>query len=104
MANQGRKELFAVIERGDGERGFWVKIGAAFENRDGSWSLVFDAFPTNGGRVQMRDPYDPDRDGGRREDNRNDRGGDNGEGRDNSDPPHGGKGAAQNRRPARGRR
>lgn len=102
MANVRRKELFTVVERGEGERGFWVKIGAAFENRDQSWSLVFDALPVNG-RVQMRDPYEADGDG-RDNGRRDDRAGDNGDGRDNSDPPHGGKGAAQNRRPARGRR
>jgi hypothetical protein len=51
-----RMELFAVTEREGSEKSWWTKIGAAFENRDGSWSLIFDAFPTNG-RAQMREPY-----------------------------------------------
>lgn len=39
-------------------RSYWTKIGVAFENRDGSWSLELAAFPTNG-RLQMRDPAPP---------------------------------------------
>ncbi len=36
-------------------RSFWTKIGVAFQNRDGSWSLELSAIPVNG-RLQMRDP------------------------------------------------
>jgi hypothetical protein len=37
---------------------FWTKVGVAFENRDGSWSLEMAAMPVNG-RLQMRDPLPP---------------------------------------------
>jgi hypothetical protein len=36
-------------------RSFWTKVGVAFENRDGSWSLELAAVPVSG-RLQMRDP------------------------------------------------
>ena len=36
-------------------KSFWTKIGVAFENRDGSYSLHLAAIPTNG-KLQMRDP------------------------------------------------
>ena len=45
-----------VPARGDREaKSFWTKIGVAFENRDGSFSLNLAAIPVNG-RLQMRDP------------------------------------------------
>lgn len=36
-------------------RSFWTKVGVAFENRDGSWTLELAAVPVSG-RLQMRDP------------------------------------------------
>lgn len=38
-------------------RTMWTKIGVAFENRDGSWSLHLSAIPVSG-RLQMRPPHD----------------------------------------------
>jgi hypothetical protein len=40
-------------------RSFWTKIGVAFENRDGSWSLHLSALPVDG-RMQMREPWPRD--------------------------------------------
>ena len=40
-------------------KSFWTKVGVAFENRDGSWSLELAAVPVNG-RLQMRDPAPKD--------------------------------------------
>lgn len=36
-------------------KSFWTKVGVAFENRDGSWSLELSAIPVSG-RLQMREP------------------------------------------------
>ena len=61
MSNNGRtnmKQIVAVVERGEGSdsKRFWTRIGVGFENRDGSWNLRFDYFPTNvGTTVQLRD-------------------------------------------------
>ena len=55
MAERKRKELLGVVKRG--ERSYWTRIGAAFENSDGSWNLVFDYFPSAATTtVQMREP------------------------------------------------
>lgn len=42
-------------ETGAEKKSFWTKIGVAFENRDGSYSINLSAIPVNG-RLQMRDP------------------------------------------------
>lgn len=45
-----------VPARGDKDaKSYWTKIGVAFENRDGSYSLHLAAIPVSG-RLQMRDP------------------------------------------------
>ncbi len=56
MDTQNRKAVFTVIERNDGEskRSFWVRIGAAFLNRDGSYTIRLDALPVNG-TLQLRE-------------------------------------------------
>ena len=53
------KQLVAAIERGEGEarKTYWNRIGVAFENRDGSWNLVFDYLPAriDATTIQLRD-------------------------------------------------
>ena len=44
--------VYTIIERN--QRKIWVRIGAAFSNRDGSVNVLLDAMPTNG-RLQIRD-------------------------------------------------
>jgi hypothetical protein len=56
-----RKAVFAVTEKGD--KSYWTKVGAAFPNRDGSWTLRLDAFPMSG-TLQMRDEDNSPRRGG----------------------------------------
>lgn len=47
--------LFGVVQREGMEKGFWTRIGTAFQNQDGSWNLRFDYLPTNPAvTVQMR--------------------------------------------------
>jgi hypothetical protein len=62
MANgngKNMKQVVAAIERGEGEnkKTFWTRIGVAFENRDGSYNLLFDYLPARmeGTTVQLRD-------------------------------------------------
>jgi hypothetical protein len=57
-ARTNMKQIVAVVERGEGSeaKSFWTRIGVAFENRDGSWNLRFDYFPTKPDTtVQLRD-------------------------------------------------
>jgi hypothetical protein len=47
MSTKNMMQLVAVVERGEGDdkKGYWTRIGVAFENRDGSWNLRFDYLP-----------------------------------------------------------
>jgi hypothetical protein len=58
----GRKPLtvYAVLDRKDGAKPYWMKIGAAFTNRDGSLSVVLDAFPASTNRLQIREQRFPE--------------------------------------------
>ena len=64
----GRKPLavYAVLDRKDGGKPYWMKIGAAFTNRDGSLTAVLDAFPSSTNRLQIREAraFDEARPGG----------------------------------------
>jgi hypothetical protein len=58
----GRKPLsvYAVLDRKDGGRPYWMKVGAAFTNRDGSLTVVLDAFPASTNRLQIREQRFPE--------------------------------------------
>jgi hypothetical protein len=47
--------VYAIIERKDGQKSIWVKVGAAFQNRDGSQTLLLDAFPIGTNKLQVRE-------------------------------------------------
>ena len=47
------KEVYTVAS--NGERNFWVRIGAAFVNKDDSLKVMLDALPVNG-QLVIRDP------------------------------------------------
>ena len=47
--------IFGVVQREGMEKGFWTRIGTAFQNQDASWNLRFDYLPTDPtATVQMR--------------------------------------------------
>ncbi len=53
-------DVYTVIER-EGKQPFWLRLGACFTNRDGSFSVLLDAFPKDG-KLQIRSrPQDRDR-------------------------------------------
>jgi hypothetical protein len=49
--------VLAVIEKKDAPTR-WMKVGAAFPNRDGSITLYVDAFPTGTNKLQIREERD----------------------------------------------
>lgn len=54
--NQGdRLDVFTVVERGEGKKVWWVSVGSAWVNRDGSLNIRLDALPVNG-QLQVRMP------------------------------------------------
>lgn len=54
---KNKRVAYTIVERTEG-KSFWVRVGTAFENRDGSLNVVLDAIPVNG-RLQIRE-YPPD--------------------------------------------
>lgn len=50
MEEQSRSPLvvYTIVEREKDRKKFWVRIGTAFRNRDGSLNAMLDAVPTNG--------------------------------------------------------
>jgi hypothetical protein len=53
-----KKAVFTVVQGKEG-KSFWVRVGAAFTNSDGSLSVKLDALPTNG-QLQVREWEDRD--------------------------------------------
>jgi hypothetical protein len=53
------KIVYTIVHRAHSDRKHWVRIGAAFENRDGSLNVRLDAVPTNG-ELHIREytPFD----------------------------------------------
>lgn len=60
-----RMNVLAPLER-DGKKTYWIRIGRAFRNKDGSINVYLDALPV-AGKLQLRDAGES-RDG--HEDNR----------------------------------
>jgi hypothetical protein len=48
-----RLDVFTIVERENAPRPFWVKLGTAFQNKDGSFNIYLDALPVNG-KLQIR--------------------------------------------------
>jgi hypothetical protein len=51
----GKKPLavYAILDRNG--KSFWMKVGAAFANRDGSININLDAVPVGSYRLQVRE-------------------------------------------------
>lgn len=92
-----KRVAYTVVERGEG-KSFWLRVGTAFENRDGSLNVYLDAIPVNG-RLQIRE-YQPDeeRDGGGGQAN----GGSGGRAQSANNHGAGDRSAARRSMPARG--
>jgi hypothetical protein len=50
------RAVYVVVPKQDG-KDVWLRVGSAFENRDGSETVLLDAVPL-GGKLQIRD-YQP---------------------------------------------
>lgn len=48
------KLVYTIVEKGP-NRKYWLRVGIAFPNRDGSMTVRLDASPTNG-QLHIRDP------------------------------------------------
>ena len=52
MDSTRRKKVLCPLSRGD--KTFWMRIGTAYINADGSTNVYLDAFPSNS-KLQIRD-------------------------------------------------
>jgi hypothetical protein len=48
------KDVFTIIEKEQWDKNLWRKVGTAFDNRDGSLTILLDALPVNG-RLHVRE-------------------------------------------------
>lgn len=48
------KDVFTITEKEGWEKAVWRKVGTAFENKDGSFTIFLDALPVNG-KLHIRD-------------------------------------------------
>lgn len=55
---KNRKDVYTIIKR-EGKDNFWLKIGVAFVNEDGSLNIILNALPLNG-ELHVRDPKPQD--------------------------------------------
>ncbi len=49
-----RKKVLCPLTNPKTGKTYWMRVGAAFVNRDGSTNVYLDAYPTNG-KLQIRD-------------------------------------------------
>ena len=50
--------VYTVIDRGEKQDPFWLRIGAAWKHKDGhGYNVTLDALPANG-RIVLREPKD----------------------------------------------
>lgn len=57
MQATNRMKVLCPIERkkeGEPPKTFWLRVGSAFTNRDGSFNVYLDALPTNN-KLQIRE-------------------------------------------------
>jgi len=52
--------VYTIIERPSMDKSFWLRIGRAFVNRDGSFNMNLDALPVNG-KLHLRQETQRDR-------------------------------------------
>lgn len=51
-------KLFAYHVAERGEKSYWTRIGAAWEHKDGGFTVLLDLVPADGGRIVLRPSRD----------------------------------------------
>ena len=59
MNGSARKKVLCPLQNEKTGKTYWMRLGSAYVNRDGSYNVYLDAYPANG-RLQIRDLDDKD--------------------------------------------
>lgn len=54
MKSDSVKDVYTIVQNGKDNKGYWIKIGVAFTNKDGSLSVILNCLPLDG-KLQIRD-------------------------------------------------
>lgn len=54
QSNRKRWDVFTILSKPGLEKPYWMKLGVAFVNHDGSLNLYLDAMPLDG-KLQLRE-------------------------------------------------
>lgn len=63
---RARRPVYTIIERGSNQNGFWFRIGSAFDNQDGSMTIMLNALPITD-RIIIGAQYDEEKEEAPRE-------------------------------------
>lgn len=58
-ANKPQFDVYTIKDRGENRKAYWLRIGGAWSNKDGSLSIILDALPTDG-KLHVRAPNPKD--------------------------------------------
>ena len=66
MNEKKNLRVYTIVDRGDGKKDLWLRIGPAFVNRDQSLNVMLNALPIDG-KLHIREEQDaPERTGNER--------------------------------------
>jgi hypothetical protein len=57
MSEKKSLKVYTIVDRGDGKKDLWLRIGTAFVNRDQSLNVMLNALPIDG-KLHIREEQD----------------------------------------------
>lgn len=63
MAGKQFSYIYHIVTREGTDKKFWMRIGTAWHNKDGSINCQFDCFPAGTPNIQIRKPTEKDESG-----------------------------------------
>jgi hypothetical protein len=57
MSEKKSLKVYTIVDRGDGKKDLWLRIGTAFINKDASLNVVLNALPIDG-KLHIREEQD----------------------------------------------
>lgn len=57
MSEKKSLKVYTIVDRGDGKKDIWLRVGTAFVNKDSSLNVVLNALPIDG-KLHIREEQD----------------------------------------------